>query len=183
MKKYIFLLLLIVLITSCTPKVEVDIAKPAEETPKEEIKEVIKEESKEQEIPELEEENNIEIKEDSFYPKEKTIEKNTEIRWIKKDPRMYKVACYLEGNRIALSPDLKENDSFTYRFLKEGEYICITFPYGLRNIIKVEAKTSLLSPTGSAVINEGTTIEKASLAAIALIAIIILLFFIYGRKR
>ena len=183
MKKYtLLLLLLITLITSCAPKVEVDIAKPVEETPIEEPKEII-EELKEPKPEETSlKENIIEIKEDSFYPKEKTIEKNTEIKWLKKDARDYKIICYFEGTRVIQSPDLKEGDSFTYNFLEEGEYTCITTPYGLRSTITVGA-IPLLSPTSSAVISEGTSIKGASLAAIALIAIVVLLFFIYGRKR
>ena len=184
MKRYTLLLLLIILLTSCAPKVEIDIAKPVEETPIEEPKEIIEEEPKEPKPEEKSlEENIIEIKEDSFYPKEKTIEKNTEIKWLKKDTRDYKIVCYLEGTRVIQSPDLKEGDSFTYNFLEEGGYTCITIPYGLRSTITVEAQKPLLSPTSSAVISEGTSIKGASLAAIALIAIVVLLFFIYGRKR
>lgn len=187
MKKYILLLLLTVLITSCAPKVEVENAQQVEETPIEQPKEIIKEEPKEITQEEAEEtsleENIIEIKEDSFYPKKKTIEKNTEIKWIKKDRKDYKIGCYLEGTRVIQSPNLKQGDSFTYTFLKEGEYTCITTPYGLRSTITVEGRKALLSPTGSAVIGESNNIKGASFAAIALISIIVLLFFIYGRKR
>lgn len=184
MKEYIILSLLTILITSCAPKVEVETAKPVEE-PIEEPKEIIEKQEEVIEEPEETslEENIIEIKEDSFYPKEKIIEKNTEIKWVKKGRKDYKIGCYLEGTRVIQSPNLKQGDSFTYTFLKEGEYTCITTPYGLRSTITVEGRKVLLSPTGSAVIGESNNIKGASFAAIALIAIIILLFFIYGRKR
>lgn len=182
MKQYIPVILLIILITSCAPIVEVEEAQPVEEPREiieEEPEEVILEDAKETTI----EENIIEIGESSFSPAEKIISKNTEIKWVKKDTRNYKLACYLEGTRITQSPDLKQGDTFTYTFLKEGEYTCITTPYGLRNIITVEANAPLLSPTGSAVrIGEGN-IKGASIAAIALIAIISLLFFIYRKKQ
>lgn len=189
MKQYILLTLLIILITSCAPKVEIDIAKPVEDVPIEKPKEVIEEKPKEitQEEPKAEEispeENTIEIKEDSFYPKEKTIEKNTEIKWTNKDKKEHKIACYLSGTRVTTSSNLKQEDSFAHTFLKEGDYTCIDAIHGLRSTITVEAQQQLLSPTGSAVISESTSIKGTSLAAIALIAIIILLFFIYGRKK
>lgn len=181
-------ILLIILITSCAPKVEIDIAKPVEETPKSEPIEITKEEPKETIEEKLEEEisleeNTIEIKEDSFYPKEKAIEKNTEIEWIKKDVRDYKIACYLEGRRIIQSSNLKDGDSFIYTFLKEGEYTCITYPYGLRSTILVKAQQSLLSPTADVVRGTGENTKMASLAALITVAVVALLFFVYSRKR
>jgi len=191
MKQYA-LLLLIILLSSCAPTVEVDTPKPAE-TPIEEQIESIEEPEIEDEEVELEEpetieeprveENIIEIKPDGFYPKEKTISINTEIKWVKKDSRDYKIACYLSGNRITQSPILKEEDTFTYTFLKEGQYTCLTAPFGLRNIINVESsQQALLSPTGSAVIGD-VNISRAPFAVVALLAIIVLLFFVYGRRR
>ncbi len=188
MKQYAAILLLVILIASCAPKEEPK-TQPTGETPVENIpagepEEIITQEPKEPIIEEkVLEENTITIKEDSFYPAEKTIEIDTEIKWTKKDDRVYKIACYLNGNRVTLSPDLKEGDSFTYTFLKEGEYTCITSPYGLRNIIKVEAKQQLLSPTGGAIIGENKSIKGASLAAIALVVMMLLLFFKYNRKK
>ena len=182
MKQYILLLtILAILITSCAPVVEVEDAQPTEpieepEETTEEPEEVILEE------PEPDE-NIIEINPDAFSPKEKTISKNTEIKWIKKDTRDYKIVCYLGGTRIIQSPNLKEGDSFIYTFLQEGKYTCVTVPYGMRNIITVEAEAPLLSPTGSAVISQKSIAKGAPLAAVAMIAIIALLFFIYGRKR
>lgn len=188
MKQYVAMLLLAILIASCAPKEELKTQPtgetPVENIPAEEPEGIITQEPKEPIIEEKSlEENTIEIKEDSFYPAEKTIEENTEIKWVKEDKRVYKIACYLDGDRVTLSPDLKEGDSFTYTFLKEGEYTCITSPYGLRNIINVEAKQQLLSPTGGAIIGENKSIKGASLAAIALVVIMLLLFFKYSRKR
>jgi plastocyanin len=176
MKRYMLSLLLLILITSCAPEVEVDIAKPVEETPTKEPEEGIEVELEEPEV----EENIIEIRESSFSPKEKTIEKDTEIKWIKKDKRDYKLVCYLKGTRIIQSRDLKEGDSFTYKFSEEGEYTCITVPYGLRNIITV-AKTELFSPTGRAV-SANIGIKGNPLTVIILMAISLLLFF-YSRKK
>ena len=173
-----------ILITSCAPITDVEEAQPTKEpeeainAPEKAIEEVIFEESGETSM-----ENTIEINPDAFSPEEKTISKNTEIKWIKKDTRDYKIGCYLEGTRIIQSPDLKEGDSFTYTFLQEGIYTCITTPYGLRNIITVGSEAPFLSPTGSVVINQESLAKGAPLAAIAMIAIIALLFFIYGRKR
>jgi len=178
MKEYILLILLTILLTSCAPKVDVDIAKPVEETPIEEPEEITADEAEEISL----EENTIEIKEDSFYPQQKTIEKNTEIKWIKKDTRDYNLNCYLEGTRVIQSPDLKEGDSFTYTFHEEGKYTCITTPYGLRNIITVKAQP-LLSPTGRAVLKEGKGINGISLAAMIIITIALILAFNYGRKK
>jgi len=126
--------------------------------------------------------NIIEIREDAFYPNEKTIKKNTEIKWIKKDTRLYKIACYLGGDRVILSSELKENDFFTYTFLEEGEYTCITFPYGLRNVITV-GSSPFLSPIGGVVgVGGSPTLGAGLIIAIAILAAIILFFFIYGRK-
>lgn len=184
MRPYILLLIMIILITSCAQKAEVEKAKPEKETPMQEPEEIIKEEAQEPEMEETgQEEGIIEIKKDSFYPAEKTIEKNTEIKWIKKDTRDYKIACYLDGARVIQSPDLKEGDSFAYTFLKEGEYTCITVPYGMRNIIKVEAEMQLLSPAASAISSRNKSIKGGPLAAAAMASIIVILFFIYGRKR
>ena len=52
----------------------------------------------------------------------------------------------------------------------------------MRSIITIESQQPLLSPIGSAVIGGSNTLKGASLSAIALIALIVLLFFIYGRK-
>ena len=173
-----------ILTISCAPIVEIEEAQPVKEP--EEVKEPAAEEPEEVILEEPEEtnlENTIEINPNAFFPKEKTISKNTEIKWIKKDTRDYKIGCYLGGTRIIQSPNLKEGDSFTYTFLQEGKYTCITTPYGLRNIITVEAEAPLLSPTGSVILKQETIAKGAPLAAIAMIAIIALLFFIYGRKR
>ncbi len=181
MKGYILSLLLLILITSCAPKVDVDIAKPVEETvektPAEKPEEIIEEELEKPEA----EENIIEIRETSFSPNEKTIERNTEIEWIKKDKRDYKLVCYLGGTRVIQSPDLKEGDSFEYEFREEGEYTCITVPYGLRNIIRV-GKTELLSPTGRAV-SENIGIKGNPFGAILLITLAILLLFFRKKKK
>ncbi len=186
MRQYIILLLLIILLTSCAPKVDVDTAKPVEEL-REEPKEAIEkwEEAIEEE-PGVEEvsleENTIEIKENIIDPERKVIERNTEITWVNKDKKEHKIACYLGGTRVTTSSNLKQEDSFVYTFLKEGDYTCIDAIYGLRSTIIVEGQKALLSPTGRAVIGEGE-ISRASFAAIALIAIIVLLFFVFGRKR
>lgn len=184
MRKFLFLAVLAILLVSCTPIIEVDKAKPAEEIPLKEPEEIVTKEI-EKPAPEeiIAEENIIEVNEDSFSPAEKTIKKNTEIEWVKKDVRDYKIACYLGGIRIIQSSNLKEGDSFAYTFLEEGKYTCITYPYGLRNIITVEAPQPLLSPTGSAVVNENSSMKGAPFAAITLVSVVVLLFFIYGRKR
>ena len=178
MKQYILIALLIILITACAPKVEVEEATPTE-VPEEVMEEIVLEEPEEVII----EENIIEIKEDSFYPAKKTVDKNTEIKWVKKDVRRYKIGCYLEGTRVIQSPDLEENEEFIYTFLQEGEYTCITTPYGLRSTIIVEPEAPLLSPTGRVVASEGKGAKGASLAVIAVLAIVTLLFFIFGRNR
>lgn len=181
MKQYMIFLLL-VLIISCAPTVEVDRAKPVEDV--QEPEEIVEEAPEEVILEEEEEENTIEIKEDSFYPVEKVIGKNTEIKWVKKDTRDYRITCYLEGTRVIQSPDLKYGDSFTHVFLKEGEYTCITVPYGLRNIITVEAEKALLSPTGSAAVSESKDIKETVFASISmLIAVVIFLLFIYFNRR
>jgi len=133
-------------------------------------------------VVEEEDENIIEIRKDSFIPKEKTIEEGTLVEWIKKDERDYQIACYLGGNRVTLSPSLKEDESFTYVFSKKGTYTCITTPYGLRNIINVLEKGALMSPTGGAVSFESKDLSRGGLAGALLVGIAILLFFIY-RKR
>ncbi len=127
-------------------------------------------------------ENIIEIRKDAFYPKEKIITKNTEIKWVKKDTRDYNLNCYLGGTRVIQSPDLKEGDSFTYIFLEEGKYTCITTPYGLRNIITVETQP-LLSPTGRVVLKEGQGIDGFSLAAMIIITMALILAFSYRGKK
>jgi len=187
MERYIALLIVIIFLTSCAPVVEIETAKPVEEQI-EEPKEIIEEQEEIIEEPEVEEtipeeENIIEIKESIIYPEKKTIEKNTEIKWINKDKKQHKIACYLEGTRVTTSSNLNQEDSFTYTFLKEGEYTCIDAIYGLRSKITVEGQKALLSPTGSSVISESKSIKATPFAAIAVIAIIILLFFIFGRKR
>jgi len=148
---------MIILITSCAPKVEVDKAKPVEEAyvkepeeaigqPIEKSEEVIEKPKETAPVPpvpvpeEPEEtalEETIEISDNSFSPNEKTVKINTKVTWVKKDKRDYKIACYLESIRVVLSPTLKDGDSFTYTFLKEGEYSCITTPYGMRSTIEV----------------------------------------------
>lgn len=153
-----------------------------ETKPIDELEEItLIEDGREEVIPE--EENIIEIREDSFYPIEKIVKKNTEIRWVNKDTKQHKIACYLGGNRVTTSSNLDENDYFTYTFIEGGEYTCIDAIYGLRSIITIESQQPLLSPIGSAVIGGSNTLKGASLSAIALIALIVLLFFIYGRKR
>lgn len=187
MKQYILFILLIILIASCAPKVEVEKAKQVEQIPVEEVKkieepkEIIPEEPKVEEI--SLEKNTIEIKEDSIYPKEKTIEKDTEIEWVNKDKKEHKIACYLSGIRVTTSSNLKEEDSFTYRFLKEGDYTCIDAIYGLRSTITVKSQQPLLSPTADVVREKGESAKMASLTTIILVAIVALLFFIYSRKR
>ena len=182
MKQYIPIIFLIILITSCAPVIDIEEAQPVEETPTEEPietpEEVILEEPKTEESSE---ENIIEVGY-SFSPAEKTIQKGTEIKWIKKDTRNYKIACYLKGTRITQSPDLKQGDTFTYTFLENGKYTCITTPYGLRNVIAVEESAPLLSPTGNIVIGNIRT-KGNPLAAIALIAIISLLAFVYRKRK
>ncbi len=192
----VILVIVLVLNSPITPK-EISGAEevqPTEETPKEEslidvsipiegeAEEVAPEEAETEEIT-PQEENIIEIMADSFYPDKKTINKNTELKWINKDKKQHKIACYLGGTRVTTSSNLNENDYFTYTFLEGGEYTCIDAIYGLRSTITVESQQALLSPTGSAVISGSGSLKGASLSAIALIAIIILLFFIYGRKR
>jgi len=191
MKQYIIIIALIILITACTPKVDIEKAQPAEGTPPEEPEapiEMIPEEPKTQD-------NTIEIKEDAFYPKEKTIQENTIIRWINKDQKQHKISCYLGGTRVTTSENLEEGDSYGYTFIKDGEYTCIDAIYGLRSTITVGSEApllsptgkvtekSLLSPTGSVVVSGSTSLKGAALAGIAVIAIIALLFFIFARKR
>ena len=193
MKQYtlLSLIILVIFLTSCTPIRDVDTAKPVEtpigeptgtiEEPKTVEETKLEKPTETVEKPTIQK-NIIEINPDAFNPKEKIISLNTEIKWVKKDSRDYKIACYLNGNRITQSSDLKEGDSFTYTFLKEGEYTCITSPYGLRNIINVKSsQQAMLSPTGSAVIGD-IKISRAPFAAVALLGIITLLFFVYGRK-
>ena len=192
MKKYIILLLLAILISSCTtqtqteeptpvtPPIEEPETPPIEEPPVEEPQETVTQE------PQIEpqKENTIEIKESSFDPVEKIIGKNTEIEWINKDKKEHKIACYLSGTRVTTSSNLNEEDSFTYTFLQEGQYTCIDAIYGLRSTITVKTEQSLLSPTGNIALEGGTkSIKGASLAAMALIALMLLLFFSYGKKR
>ena len=194
MKQYLLIMILIILVTACAPKVEIEEAYPVGETEtgkesKTNIEEPVIQEPAElpAEVLKTEEitsiENLIEIEEDSFYPKEKIIRKDTKVEWIKKDARSYKLACYLEGTRVIQSPDLKQGDTFTYKFLKDGEYTCITYPYGLRSTITVRTTAPLLSPTGNVVLNGDKGINGASLAVMAIIAITLLLFFNHGRKK
>lgn len=192
----VILVIIFVLNSPIAPKEisETKEEQPVEETPKEEslidvsiniegeAEEIALEETETEEIT-PKEENIIEIMADSFYPDKKTVNKNTEIKWVNSGNKEFRVACYLGGTRVTTSSNLKENDFFTYTFIEGGEYTCITYPYGLRNTIIVESEQPLLSPTGSAVIGGSGSLKGASLSAIALIAIIILLFFIYGRKR
>jgi len=182
MKPYFVLIFLGILITACAPTIEVEKAQTPEVV--DDIQ--VPPEPQELEIPEEPTpettENIIEILETSFKPAEKTITQNTEIKWIKKDSRKYKLACYLDGTRIVLSPDLLEGDSFTYTFLKDGKYTCITTPYGLRNIINVESQP-FLSPTGSAIQIGDDGIKRASFAGIAMIGIMIGILFIYRKKK
>ncbi len=180
MKQYWLLVFLIVIVTACAPKVEVEKALPAEEP----IEVPQETEVSLEEPEEILEPNLIEIMESGFLPEEKTIKKNTEIKWLKKDSRNYKIACYLLGERVIQSNDLQEGDSFTYKFLIEGEYTCITVPYGLRSTVTVRSEQPLLSPTGGVIIkSRDINLKGASLTATAIFALVILLFFIYGRKR
>jgi len=180
----VILLIIVVIISFKSKAPAVEEAQQVEETPAEvpvETPELIEAE-KPKEIEQISlEENIIEIREDAFYPKEKTIGKNTEIKWIKKDPRDYKIVCYLKGTRVIQSPDLNEGDSFMYDFLEDGEYTCITVPYGLRSTIIVETQP-LLSPTGGAIIGNGKRMDGASFIGIILIAITALLYYV-GIKR
>ncbi|MBW2989603.1 hypothetical protein KY358_04780 [Candidatus Woesearchaeota archaeon] len=183
----------VILLASCAPVVEVDVAKPVEEpagqeagvpaqqeTPIEKPEEIMAEEQAERDKAA---DNSIIIREDSFYPSEKTININEEVTWTKEDDRDYQIACYFEGSRVAISPSLKSGDSFSYRFLKEGEYRCLTFPYGMKNMITVkEEATPLLSPTGNAV-GTGKSFRSPALAILALFSAIILALFIFGRKK
>ncbi len=199
MKQYA-LLLLIILLSSCAPTVEVDTAKPVEtpaEKPTEAIEQPELEEPEETKLEEpaetkLEEpvetepkepisSNIIEILEKNIKPNEKTIDKDTEIKWVNKDKKEHKIACYLNGQRVTTSENLKQDDFFTYSFLKEGEYTCIDAIYGLRSKITVEPQ-ALLSPTGNVILNS-TKLTPAPFTTIAMIGIVTLIFFIYGRKR
>ena len=183
MKQYVLFVLIMILITACAPKVEVDIAKPVK-TPAEQPRDII--ESPKDTVTEKpitpQETNMVEIRQDAFYPEEKSIQENTEIKWIKKDTRTYKIVCYLDGARVVLSEDLKQGDTFTYKFEKEGKYTCITSPYGLRNVINVEPK-EMLSPTGYVVAgNNPESPFGSSIALVAVLSVIALSFFIFGRK-
>jgi plastocyanin len=202
MKQYIAIIFLLVLITACAPVVEIedtqpieDIEKPAEVPqeepvePAEELTEISDEDQTEQEteVTILEDskettisENIIGILSDSFSPIEKIITKNTEITWINKDSKQHKIACYLNGARVVTSSNLDQGDQFSYRFVTIGDYTCIDAIYGLRSTIIVEV-APLLSPTGE-VILDGTG-GGSYLGVIALLAISILVFFIYSRKR
>jgi len=191
MKLLTLTIFLIILITSCAQEADIDVVEPKvtiaepEEidtiVEPEEPTKAIEEEKLEETKKPSKEENIIEMREGSFYPKDKTIKANTEITWIKKDPREYKIACYLEGDRIAVSPNLKEGDSFTHIFLKGGEYTCITFPYGLRSTIIVEDVAPLLSPTGNVIID--AKLKISPIAAIVFAAIIVLIVIIFRRKK
>ncbi|MBU0628986.1 MAG: hypothetical protein KKC75_07380 [Nanoarchaeota archaeon] len=124
--------------------------------------------------------NIIEINADSFSPITKTITKNTQITWINNDNREHKIACYLKGSRIITSTNLKKGDSFEFTFLGYGEYTCMDAIYGLRSTINVVLPSNM--PTGMVVISSQTAILTAPLASIAILGIILLLFFIYGRR-
>ena len=187
MRQYAIIILLMILLTSCAPQTEepkpmppaVPEAPAEPEPPAEKPQETVTQE------PEIEapKENTIEIKESSFEPAEKIIKKNTEIEWVNKDKKDHKIACYLSGTRVTTSSNLKQEDSFTYTFLQEGQYSCIDAIYGLRSTITVKTEQALLSPTGDAILGGTESIKGASLAAIALIAMMLLLFLSYGKKR
>jgi len=193
------MLLLVILVTACAPVVEVEDAQPVEdavieEGVAEETEEVVEEVVLEKE--EAVDENVIEITKDGFNPVEKTVEPYTDIKWVKKDdPRDYKIACYLGGARATMSSNLKEGDHFIYTFINEGEYTCLIFPYGLRSTITVET-APLLSPTGRVVTNvnggglsmgeflESIKVGESNfLGLIAILSVMMVIFFVYGRKR
>lgn len=195
MKLPILAIILTIIITACAPKVDIDVAQPVEEPTQEakvEEPEIINTEPEQIEEPEtileepkepIIEDNTIEIKEDSFYPKHKSINANTEIIWINKDTRQHKISCYLSGTRVTTSSNLNQEDSFSYVFVKEGDYTCIDAIYGLRSTIRVNDAAPLLSPTGSAIVLDEVNLKTAPIAAIALIAIIVLLVFIFRKKK
>ena len=182
------ILLVALLITACAPQVVIEVGQPVEEIPTEEpqiieqpsdVIGVITEEPKEIST----QQNMIEIRKDAFYPKEKAIGKNTEIQWVNRDESVHKIACYLGGTRVTTSSNLAKGDFFTYTFLEGGVYTCIDAIYGLRSTVTVKHTQELFSPTGRVVAVESADMIGDPLAAIAVLAFIILLFFIYGRKR
>lgn len=188
MKLYV-LIILIILITACASKT--DISKESAPEPIASPPEIQAETASEQPIPEqkplpaeklVEEktENIIEIKEDSFYPGEKKIVKNTEIKWVNKDEKRRIIACYLEGKKVTTSPNLLEGGSFTYVFPEEGKYTCIDSIFGLRSTVEVGSAKPSLSPTGGVI---RTGLDASSLTAISIIMGIILLFIFSRRKR
>src|SRR3989344_2864029 len=112
MKKYLVMLFLLVLVIGCT-KVEVDQAQKAEDAAQQEPVEPQQpaeaqpvETPAPTEIIEPEigfEGTTIEIKEGLFDPEENTIEQNTEVKWVNKDAKEHKIACYLGGTRVTTS--------------------------------------------------------------------------------
>jgi len=197
MKKYLVMLFLLVLVIGCT-KVEVDQAQKAEDAAQQEPVEPQQpaeaqpvETPAPTEIIEPEigfEGTTIEIKEGLFDPEENTIEQNTEVKWVNKDAKEHKIACYLGGTRVTTSSNLKQEGDFTYTFLKDGKYTCIDAIYGLRSYITVKPKEALLSPTGNVVLaaNSAIGLEEIGITLLTLVAILsifVLSFFIYGRKR
>ena len=187
MRQYLAILFLIIMITACAPKVDIERAKPAEEPTAEEPKDIIEQPKLPSPPPAPEEEKYsgviINIKDGSFDPVNKTINRNVEIKWVNTDKREHKIACYLSGNRVTTSSNLKKGDYFTYTFIENGGYTCIDAIYGLRGHIEVEGAQALLSPTGNVILNIGGNFTESSIASTAIISMIILLFFIYGRKR
>lgn len=176
--RYLWLPFLFLLV-SCT-QVDIDQAVPAAErlSPPEEPQ-------VETPIPqapaEAPEEDFIEIRAEGIFPKEKKVELDEEVTWINKDLKEHKLACYLAGNRVAASSNLKQDDSFSFTFQKEGAYTCIDAIYGLRSAIEVGEEG--YTPTGGAVISDENAGSGLPLASIAIVSIIVLLFFVYGRKR
>lgn len=190
MRKYILLFSLLLLVTACAnqTKETADVQSAQPDQPAAEPDAAATEPQPDlpsppqEEAPIQKQQNIIEINADSFGPAKKTITRNTKIIWVNNDDREHKVACYLDGNRITTSANLKKGDSFGFTFIEYGEYTCIDAIYGLRSTVKVVLPSSMPT-TGMASLRSDGGALTAPLAAIAVCALILLLFFIYGRKH
>ena len=112
------------------------------------------------------------------FDKNNVITHQTLVYWKNTDDRPHKIACYLEGEKVFLSPQLKEGQIFSYRFIRSGDYSCrdVVFGYWGNVTIVNEATT----PTGFAVFSQAISYSFNNPIEIGMLMIIIVLFTIHG---
>ncbi len=127
--------------------------------------------------------NEMVVGDTSITPKEISIKSDEELTFRVEGSKRHKMACYLGPSRVVLSEDLREGQTFSYLFNKEGDYVCIDIIYGLRSTVHVGISEKGSSITGRFV-NDQMMMERVFfLAPVTLVAIIAIVSFVVTRKR